>query len=258
MSLHTESDARIRALLSHHDPVQLLYQFDEIVTKRSYLRCGVEVDPGAVVFDVGANVGVAALFFAIGCKAGVVHSFEPIGPVFAMLRKNTSRLKACTPHNYGVGARSQRRPFLYYPASDAMSGLYADPERDRTSMESVMRNRGAGPEEISGFVADRFEPVALECEVRSLSDVIGETGVERIDLLKIDVERAEHEVLDGIDDRDWPRIRQIVAEVHDHAGGLRRFGDALVERGFRVSYLQDDDMRGTEIHLAFAIRNETA
>jgi len=253
-----ESDARIQAMLSHHDPIQLLFQFNEIVTKRSYLQCGIEVDPGAVVFDVGANVGVAALFFAVDCGAGVVHSFEPIEPIFEMLRDNTSSMKACMPHNYGVGAHSQRRPFLYYPASDAMSGLYADPDRDRASTEEVMRNRGAEPEHISRFVANRFESVALECEVRSLSEVIAEAGVQRIDLLKIDVERAEHEVLEGIADQDWPRIRQIVSEVHDDGDRLRHFEDALVERGFDVSSLQDEDMHGTDVHLVFAKRNDKA
>ena len=41
---------------------------------------------------------------------------------------------------------------------------------------------------------------------------------EKIDLLKIDVEKGELEVLNGIEDADWPRIHQIVMEVHDLDG----------------------------------------
>ena len=42
-----------------------------------------------------------------------------------------------------------------------------------------------------------------------------------MDLLKIDVERAEKEVLQGILPSDWPKIRQVAMEVHDVDGGLQ-------------------------------------
>ena len=57
------------------------------------------------------------------------------------------------------------------------------------------------------------------CRLRRLSDVMKEQGVERIDLLKIDVERAEEEVLGGIEDEDWEKIDQIVMEAHDEDVG---------------------------------------
>ena len=68
----TARDSRInslKALLRHPDPPQLWYQLDEIVESRIYLRHGIEVSEGDVVFDVGANVGVAAAFFAEECGA---------------------------------------------------------------------------------------------------------------------------------------------------------------------------------------------
>ena len=42
-----------------------------------------------------------------------------------------------------------------------------------------------------------------------------------VDLLKVDVERAEKEVLEGILPSDWPKIRQVAMEVHDVDGGLQ-------------------------------------
>ena len=86
-------------LLHHYDPAQVWYQLEEIVGDRTYLRHGIQVREGDVVLDVGANVGVAALFFALECGAGRVHSFEPVAPLFELLRPNTrafSRLRtAC-------------------------------------------------------------------------------------------------------------------------------------------------------------------
>jgi len=52
--------------------------------------------------------------------------------------------------------------------------------------------------------------------LRRLSDVIATEGVERIDLLKIDVQRAELDVL-SIESEDWAKIQQMM-EVHDVEG----------------------------------------
>ena len=62
MVAFTPADAR--RLLDHPDPSQLLFQLKEIFDDRCYLHHGVALEPGAVVLDVGANVGVAAVFFA--------------------------------------------------------------------------------------------------------------------------------------------------------------------------------------------------
>lgn len=43
----------------------------------------------------------------------------------------------------------------------------------------------------------------------TVSALISELSLERVDLLKIDVEGAELDVLRGIDQKDWPTIRQV-------------------------------------------------
>ena len=62
----------VTSRLHHYDRSQLSFQLVEIVGELSYLRHGIEVREGAVVFDVGANVGVATLLFALHCGAGAV------------------------------------------------------------------------------------------------------------------------------------------------------------------------------------------
>jgi 31-O-methyltransferase len=73
---------------------------------------------------------------------------------------------------------------------------------------------------------------AMTLPLRTVSDVIAEYRVETIDLLKIDVEGAEMEVLAGIAEADWPRIRRLVVEAHDTGGRLGQLIDALRDRGF--------------------------
>lgn len=75
----------------------------------------------------------------------------------------------------------------------------------------------------------------VTCEVRSLSRVKRELGVDRIDLAKIDVEGAELDVLRGIDDADWPQIAQLLVEVHDIDGRLASCRALLEARGYTVS-----------------------
>jgi hypothetical protein len=87
----SQTQASIEALarlLRHYDPPQLLFQLAEVVGERTYLKHGIDVHEGDIVLDVGANVGVAAAFFASDCKAGLVHSFEPMAPLFELLREN--------------------------------------------------------------------------------------------------------------------------------------------------------------------------
>jgi hypothetical protein len=82
-----------------------------------------------------------------------------------------------------------------------------------------------------------------------LSRVIAEQGIDAIELLKIDVERSEVDVLRGIGETDWPRIRQIVLEVHDEV----MLDDTLAvlrERGYRATV----DRVGKSVFLAYGVR----
>ena len=116
-----------------------------------------------------------------------------------------------------IGNRSGSHEITYYPNADAMSGLYAEPDRDASLVDRVLRNRGVADDERRDQLHGRYRPVRLRCDMSTLSEVIDESGEASIDLLKIDVERSELDVLRGLSDEDWPKVRQIVAEVHDEA-----------------------------------------
>jgi FkbM family methyltransferase len=251
--VRSASDSIWRAL-RHYDPSQLPFQIEEIVDQRSYLRNGIRVGEGDVVLDVGANVGVAAILFATECGAGLVHCFEPVAPLFELLRQNVAGFSACVPHPYGLGSRSGPAQITYYPAAASMSGLYADVEADSAVVRQAMLNSGASPDEVEASLKDRYRSEILSCELRTLSSVLRELELERVDLLKVDVEGAELDVLEGMREEDWPLIQQAVIEIHDRdrrggavAGHLRR-------RGFHLTIEQEPLMRGTDVHLAYGTR----
>ena len=63
------------------------------------------------------------------------------------------------------------------------------------------------------FLLGRQE--TYSCPLVTVSDVIDSHDLERVGLLKVDVERAELAVLRGIRPEHWRRIRQVVMEGHD-------------------------------------------
>jgi hypothetical protein len=82
----------------------------------------------------------------------------------------------------------------------------------------------------------QLRSVQVEAKLETLSEMIRKTNVDRIDLLKIDVERAEWDVLNGLEEAHWPLVRQMVVEVQidhepDNANRIRR---RLVDHGFSV------------------------
>ena len=200
---------------------------------------------------------MAAVFFAAECGVQRVHSFEPVEPIYRLLKANTRAYPACRTETCAIGRRSGEAEITYYPRADAMSGLHADPERDTRLVDRVMQNRGVRQPMRRDQLAGRYEAETLSCRVRALSDVIAESGESSIDLLKIDVERGELDVLEGISFDDWPKVRQVVAEVHDEPGRVDRIEGLLGEHGFTTTWDQASSMRGTGVEVVYARRPES-
>ena len=96
----------------------------------------------------------------------------------------------------------------------------------RDAMTAVL-----GQEKVEYF----FQSNQVMGEIRRLSSVIDELDIKSIDLLKIDVEGEEYEVLKGIEEKDWGKIKQIFAEVHDREGRLDKIQELLTTHGFDIT-----------------------
>ena len=107
---------------------------------------------------------------------------------------------------------------------------------------------------LDELLADRLVSRRVECEMRSLSQVIAEQGVDRIDLLKIDVEKGELDVLAGIEEQDWDKIRQLMVGVYDVDGRADGISAMLRRRGYTVSFEQDSMLAETPYRNIFATR----
>jgi amino acid adenylation domain-containing protein/FkbM family methyltransferase len=254
----------------HQNRYETDYLYREIVERDSYLQHDIWLADDACVLDVGANIGLFTLHAAARCPRGHVYAFEPLAPVCETLRRNVALHQApATIFEIGLGAGEQTEEFTYYPRCSMMSGLrrYADgaPPIDvaRQMLLNVPSNETVAAAtflaEADDVLTARFAPQRTTVSLRRLSDVIDEQAIARIDLLKIDVEGAELDVLAGIDARHWPRVAQVVMEVHDQpgtptAGQLRAVTSLLEERGFTVTAEQDPRLRETWFYNLYASR----
>ena len=128
--------------------------------------------PGGIVFDVGAHVGYHTLrFAALVGRGGRVFAFEPHAGNFRLLRRNVERraLPQVTPIPHAVSDAPGRQSFHETPLSMGHSLL---PLKEHTGHVEVTRT--------------------------SLDHFVREQSIERADLIKIDVEGAEPEVLEGM------------------------------------------------------------
>jgi natural product biosynthesis luciferase-like monooxygenase protein/amino acid adenylation domain-containing protein/non-ribosomal peptide synthase protein (TIGR01720 family)/FkbM family methyltransferase len=231
----------------------LIYR--EIFEEEVYLQHGVTLFPGDCVVDVGANIGLFTLFAERRAPGAQVYSFEPVPPVFAKLRDNVAWNGAgARVFNAGLSSRSGAAEITFYPQWSGMSGLYADAREDEEITRAFLRNQDARlAEHADELLAGRFEGQVFRCVLKTLSEVIRESSIERIDLLKVDVEKAELDVLRGIAEADWPRIGQIVIEAHDRHGNLQEIRDLLAAHGFRIAVDDSGLLEGTGMVNLYAV-----
>jgi FkbM family methyltransferase len=237
-------------------PDETRFMYREIFEDRCYLQKGVTLEDGDCVFDVGANIGLATVFFHRERKNVRVFAFEPNPAAGECLRANVER--------HGVNARvfacglldaAGTQPFTRYPANSVSSGFHADAAQDRATTQSYMINTGIAAHGAEVFSAALYrKQETLDCPVRTLSEVIEEERVERIDLLKVDVERSERQVLAGIREEHWERIRQLAMEITEEEGGLNEVQEMLRGLGFTVTAEQEPMLRGTPLYNLYAVR----
>jgi FkbM family methyltransferase len=243
------------------------YFYHDIFEKQVYLRNGFTLADGDCVFDVGGNNGLFTLFaHSLGLDVSS-YTFEPAPRVYEILRVNASRYAPrARLFNYGIADRETEAEFTFYPNSPGMSTFHPRLADERETLLAIMENQlQHGMRGMEGvmrhaddLLEERFRSETFTARLRPLSEVIYEQRVERIDLLKVDVQKCEMQVLDGIEARDWPKIRQVVLEVHDLDGALDRVTRMLEGHGFQVLPEQDDFYTGSHLYNLYAQRPRAA
>jgi FkbM family methyltransferase len=238
------------------------YIYQEIFERQAYLRHGITIKDGDCIFDVGANIGLFTLFANQIAKRLRLYSFEPNPEVYEILSANATLYgSAVRLFNCGLSDEAKSATFTFFPGFSLLSGFYADAQADREVVKTFMINQQkAGIAEMAELVEqadaileERFNPQNFAAELRTLSNVIEQENLERIDLLKINVEKSELDVLLGIKESDWQKIRQVVLEV-DVKDNLPIITSLLQQHGYEYMVEQDNLLEGTSLCYVYAIR----
>ncbi|WP_405865903.1 FkbM family methyltransferase [Streptomyces sp. NBC_01515] len=211
--------------------------------------------PGDTVLDIGANIGIVSLMFGWRVPDLRIISVEPAPTTFACLEANLrSHLPGSVAVRSAVSDRAGESTFTYYPKSTGNSGLFADRQADDANTRIFLRNSGIPEDYIGEIVKDLHHGIHLTVPTLTVSDLVRHHELREIGLLKIDVERAEHLVLAGVEDAHWPLISRVVAEVHDEEGRLKSITGLLERHGFTVSVAQQPQLAGTDLYELDATR----
>nr|AJY78093.1 polyketide synthase [Myxococcus virescens] len=251
--------------VSCDQPAEIEQFYEDIFVDRAYLRHGITLVPGDVVFDVGAHVGMFTLFTQRYTHGVEVYSFEPAPRSFEHLSRNTAW---CGPSvrrlNFGLSDRRKQAELTFYRGTAGLSSVYGDPTEERDILRQVILNEAHRRGEDLALLSDRMEELLdqrlaaerVPCQFEMLSSVVRSQGLQHINLMKIDVQKSEMDVLMGIEEQDWPRIEQIVAEVHDTGDRVQQMHELLRTRGFQVASEQEPLYRGSKLYLLYAVRPE--
>ena len=159
--------------------------FEQVFIAREYDLSLHSRDPKFII-DGGANVGCASVFFAQRYPNAAVYAIEPENSNYKVLARNAKHYRNITPIEAAIWNE------------DTFVEI-ANPLDEKWSfrVQSSSRNSSSCVRAVT---------------IASLMD---EAGVDRVDILKLDIEGAEIDVFDA-KCKEWiDRIDVIVIELHD-------------------------------------------
>lgn len=174
-----------------------------------------------VILDIGANIGTVTAALARRYPAARIWAFEPLPENLDLLRHNVARFPRVRVVPFGLGARTESRP---YTRSD-------NP-----------RNFGGG-----GFFGGRDDH-GTQVEglpIVAVGEALEGLGISAVDTIKIDTEGAEHDILMSFPPARLRQVAVIVGELHGKPGDAelldylaRWFEIEPVVRGGRVKWFR--------------------
>ncbi len=171
-------------------PSSDVYVYEQIFMKK---QCEFQVrKTPQIIVDAGANIGLTAILFSNRFPESRIYAIEPIDSNFEILKMNIA------PYNNIIPIR----------------GALWNKNKKINLVDPGYGNWGwtIKGEDISEEKLDKNCPVA---QGMTVDLIIKDQGIERIDLLKIDIEGAEREIFR--DASSWiEKVDAIIIELHDH------------------------------------------
>ncbi len=171
-----------------------------------------------VIVDAGANIGLASIYWAARFPQAKIIALEPEASNFQMLKRNTSQVGNIIPVCAALWGKNEEVELV-------------DPGSGKWGFLAQKKGKGA---EGCGLSGTRVQGVTLD---RLMADY----GLNRVDILKMDIEGSEKEVFD--DAAAWiDRVDAVMVELHERlrVGCNRSF--YLGTKGFDNEWVQGENV----------------
>lgn len=160
-----------------------------------------------VIYDLGANIGLAAVWFKSLFPKAQIFGYEPV------------------PDNYHIALKN------YGNISGKVFPIAIGKERGKAKMLLHPRNKGA--HRLTAYKSSDFEVDSeIEVQVETLTYFIDKGEIPPPDFLKIDAEGSEVDILEGLGSY-LNNVRAVVIEP-DAGKNEKQCEDILVKYGFEV------------------------
>ena len=164
------------------------YIYNEIFIKKEYsLTTNLN---NAIIFDIGANLGLFSLYLAQKYKNMTIHCFEPVEEIFQCLKKNLEKIKNNNffINNIGLSNTNEIKEIVYYPYANGLTTCCDDMDYKLTKHLFYERI-------ILRFLLKKKDYIKIK--LLQIKDYITLNNIIHVDLCKIDVECSELYVLEG-------------------------------------------------------------
>jgi len=218
-------------------PRNFFYVFKEIFMEDFYSIDDLlkHIPEAPTIVDVGGNVGYFSFLIASKRKEAKVFAYEPMSDNIKIFQSNIHR-------NKNLEERIKLKQKAVTGTEQPSVSLFFDEKDHNTVIASVYPEfSNANKKEI------RMEAV-------SLSKIIEENELNRIDLLKMDCEGSEYPILYESPAGIWPFIQCLAIEVHELDNGTRNFSylsSFIKDKGFVIKSRLDPN----SCHYLMAFRN---
>jgi len=149
------------------------------------------------VLDVGANVGKWALMAEEILPSATIYALEAVPATAVLLRDAVRDHARIRPFSLGLAAHSGTMTVNYDPRASTHATVTAYPHRHNA------------------------QPV--QCSVATGDEFLAAEGLDRVDFLKLDVEGAEHLVLQGLESALRARRVRMIQFEYGRANILTRY-----------------------------------
>jgi FkbM family methyltransferase len=141
------------------------------------------INEKAIIFDIGANIGIFSLSYAILFKAAQVYSFEPVPFIYETLENNLSA---------NPDLSSRIKTFNFGLSNTSVELELSIPSKSQHQRYDAKNDLNCGLFSVHGKSDNKILGKFV-----TLDSFFNEQKLQGIDFMKIDVEGHEFEVLEG-------------------------------------------------------------